>query len=47
MPDRSTHEMTFYELGLEDDATKDEISETVDEWVMQNISWGYEIIDEG
>lgn len=34
-------------IGLEDDATKDEISETVDEWVMQNISWGYEIIDEG
>jgi hypothetical protein len=45
-PDRSKHAYTFGELGLDENATDEEITEVVDEEVFQQISWGHEVIEE-
>lgn len=45
-PNRSQGTYTFEELGLEENATDEEIAEAVDEEVLQQISWGHEVIEE-
>lgn len=45
-PDRSKCVFTLQELGLDEDATEEEITQRVDEEVLQQISWGHEIIEE-
>lgn len=46
-PDRSKYVFTLQELGLDEDSTEEEITKRVDEEVIQQISWGHEIIEEG
>lgn len=46
-PDGSKYAMSFKDLGLDEDATMEEIGEAVNEEVLQNISWGFEIVEEG
>ena len=45
-PDGNERIFTFEELGLDENSTEKEIAEIVDEEVMQNISWGHEIIED-
>ena len=45
-PDRSQNVFTFEELGLDENAADEEITERVDEEVFQQISWGHEIIED-
>lgn len=45
-PDGSERIFTFEELGLDENSTEEEITKIVDEEVMQNISWGHEIIED-
>lgn len=45
-PNGSKCTFTLEELGMDENVTEEEITKRVDEEVLQQISWGHEVIED-